>query len=125
MATVVRGSLTLWLFLLCIACASGGHSARPSGSRPDLIGLEELRKVTWPNAYELVSNLRPRWLQARGGGDAELIKVVVDDMKVGGVSALRGVPSGDIKFIQYFDPLAATGRWGLGFGQGAIYVSTR
>jgi hypothetical protein len=125
MRTVVRGSLTLWMFLICAACANNSRPARPSGSRADLIGLEELRKVSWPNAYEVVSSLRPRWLQARGGGSADLIKVIVDDMKVGGVEALRNVPGGDIKFIQYYEPLAATSRWGIGFGQGAIYVSTR
>jgi hypothetical protein len=129
MRSALHRSLALGVLLASLACASGGSSARrPSGSGPDVIGLEELSYATWPNAWELVSSLRPRWLQSRGPdsfNNPSVVQVVVDDMKLGPVSSLRNLPTSGFTSLQYIDPLSATARWGLDFGSGAIYISTR
>ena len=128
MTNAIRGALIPWLLLACLGCASGGSRARSFGSRADLIGPEELAKAEWANVYDLVSSLRPRWLQSRGPdsfSNPSVVQVIVDDMKVGGVSALRQLPTSGITSLQFFDGITATSRWGLDFGSGAIYVSTR
>jgi hypothetical protein len=129
MPNLIRRALVPWLLLACLGCASGASSARPpSGSRPDLIGPEELATAQWANVYEMVSSLRPRWLQSRGPDSfskPSVVQVVVDDVKLGGVNALRNLPTSGITSLQFFDGLTATSRWGLDFGSGAIYVSTR
>jgi hypothetical protein len=112
------------------ACASGSKSATPAPRlRPDLITAEELRVGQWRNAYEAVSSLRARWLQSRGTdtfvGKPGEVQVHVDDIRVGGVTALREIQVIDIAYMQFFDPASASARWGLDHSHGAIYVSTR
>jgi hypothetical protein len=128
MPDAIRRVLVPWLLLACIGCASASRTGRPSGSRSDLIGPEELSKAQWANVYDLVSSLRPRWLQSRGPDSfnkPSVVQVVVDDVKLGGVTALRQLPTSGITSLQFFDGLTATSRWGLDFGSGAIYISTR
>jgi hypothetical protein len=118
------------LLLVLGACASGGKTATPATRpRPDLITLEELRGGHWRSAYEAVSSLRARWLQSRGTdtflGKPGEVQVHVDDVRVGGVNALREIQVIDIAYMQFFDPTSASARWGLDHSHGAIYVSTR
>jgi hypothetical protein len=40
------------------------------------------------------------------------------------VAALRRLAAADIEHFQYYDATAATSRWGVGFGKGAIEVSS-
>jgi hypothetical protein len=129
MPNLIRRSMMLCVLLTLGACASGGAStSRPPDSRPDLIGPQELETGQWANVYDLVSSLRPRWLQSRGPDSFNKpgeVQVILDDMKFGGVSKLRSLSPSGIATLQYFDPLTAAARWGLDFGSGAIYISTR
>ena len=43
---------------------------------------------------------------------------------MGGVETLRTIDLRPVTYIRYFDGIAATARWGLDHGAGAIYVST-
>ena len=125
---------TLLTALLCLpaACATRTtetqSSAAPSGRR-DLIVREEIDKSQWANAYDLIRNLRPQWLRVRGRdtitGDPGGIQVVLDDVRIGGVEALRTLPVGGVTYLQWLDGISASQRWGTGFGNGAIFVSTR
>jgi len=138
MRTIARWSLVV-LGSVGVATSCGGHSAPASGdpkprtSRPrtpsDMILPEEIQRAQYSTAYDLVNALRPQWLRPRGpdtmnGRPAE-VQAVLDGMKLGGVSALRNLPTSGIAFVQFFDGPAASTRWGLGFGNGAIYISTR
>jgi hypothetical protein len=129
MRTILHRALALGALALSLACASASSSTRrPSGSRSDLIGAEELSKAQWPNAWELVSNLRPQWLTQRGTdsfNNPSVIQVIVDDVRLGPVTSLRNLPTSGITSLQWVDALSATARWGLDFGSGAIYISTR
>lgn len=129
MHKILHRSLALGALAVSLACASASSSSRrPSGSRSDLIGTEELSKAQWPNTWELVSNLRPQWLQSRGPdsfSSPSVIQVVIDDVRLGPVTSLRNLPTSGITSLQWVDALTATARWGLDFGSGAIYISTR
>jgi hypothetical protein len=75
----------------------------------------------------MVSNLRPLWLRQRGtdsiNGQPSELQVLLDGVRLGGVSALRNMPLVGIASMQYYDPITAGARFGLGFGNGAIYIT--
>ncbi len=111
------------------ACATRGASGTTEGtSRRDLITRADIQVTQWQNAYDLVRNLRPQWLQVRGRdtitGDPGGVQVVLDGVRLGGVEALRTFSVGGIGYLQYFDAISASQRWGTGFGQGAIFISS-
>ena len=95
----------------------------------DLIALDEMGRSQWSNAYDLVKNLRPRWLVPRGrdtiNGEPGQVQVHLDDVRVGGPDALRNIAVLGIDHIRFYDGITAAGRWGLGYGQGMIQVVTR
>src|SRR5688572_30112849 len=130
MRTFVRRSLLACLLLAAAACGGSGASTSETTPRPrarnDLITLDELSRVQWQNAYDLINSLRPNWLRSRGvttieGAPTE-IQVVLDDVRLGGLTSLRGLPVSGITFIQWFDGISASSRWGLDFSSGAIYI---
>ena len=72
--------------------------------------------------------LRPYWLQPRGPDSFQTrrrVWVYVDDVRAGGVEALRTISITEVTYIRYFDGTAAAARWGLDHGYGVIFVSTR
>ena len=57
------------LSTLGAACASGGKSAAPRGSQAshmNVLTADEIQRSHIANVYDVVSSLRPRWLQTRG-----------------------------------------------------------
>lgn len=78
-------------------------------------------------AYDVVEALRSNWLASRGPNSFQsptVVQVYLDGIRLGGVETLRTVDVQPIVYIRYFDGVAATARWGLDHGAGAIYVST-
>jgi hypothetical protein len=119
-------------FLLAVSgCASGTNtSTRPQSSgRRDLITEQEIARASASNAYDLVSGLRPHWLTTRGPdtilGQSTEIQVIMDDLRIGTVSDLRSLSPTGIASLQFVDAHTASGRWGLGFGMGAIVITTK
>ena len=128
-------SLTLVL-ALAAACAqrtpavlTDEDGPRPSsGRRNDIITRRELEEHAYRSVYDVVSALRANWLAARGpdtilGQQGEVV-VRLDEMRYGGIESMRSLPVMNISYIQYFDPISASGRWGLDHGHGAIVIST-
>ena len=121
--------MMLWvcMALLAAGCASVARSRdpRPNG---DLLELVDIQNATQPNAYELIRNLRPHWLEVRGGGSvgATMVKrVYLDDLDLGGIEHLRQITTPTIESIRYYDGPAATQRWGSGHAAGVIQIRTR
>ncbi|HEX2191364.1 MAG TPA: hypothetical protein VHG51_20805 [Longimicrobiaceae bacterium] len=123
-----RRAAAVLALALCAACASGrgADGAAPRTDR-NLITREQIVEHGYRNAHEAVSALRPAWMVPRGTdsfvGPTEVL-VYQDGSRVGGVGALRWIPTTDIRFIRYYDGVAATARWGLDHGQGVIFVSS-
>ena len=85
------------------------------------------RSVSWTDAYEVVATLRPNWLADRGRdsfGSGTVVQVVMNGVRMGGVTSLRRVPATEVEHFQYYSATSATTRWGVGFGKGAIELST-
>lgn len=121
-----------WLGILVLAtaataCAStGGPAARTDRN---LLTYEQIQETNKQNVFDVVESLRSNWLRTRGptslqGPNAE-VQVYLDDTRLGGVSNLRSISTAPVRYIRWFDGIAATGRWGLDHGAGVIYVSTR
>ncbi|GAC1683211.1 MAG: hypothetical protein NVS9B3_01050 [Gemmatimonadaceae bacterium] len=127
----VTRAIRLAVLMSVGACAgSGGGAGTPPGrAAQDVIAPDEMARSQWSNAFDMVKNLRPRWLVPRGRdtivGQPGEVQVHLDDVRVGGPEALRNISVLDIDHIQFYDPITAAGRWGLGYGQGMIQVVTR
>jgi hypothetical protein len=91
------------------------------------ITADEMRGRGVRNALDAVQLLRPEWLSDRGyhviGEEAdERIRVYLDDVRLGGVPALRDVSIERIESLHFLDAGAATARWGAGHSHGAILI---
>ena len=127
MKPTLETSAAIALFLIATACASTG--ARTPGPRPDrdTITREQIVEHRFSTAYEAVAALRSNWLTARGTDsfhNPSEVLVYVDNVRLGGVDAMRGVNTLSVSYIKHFDGLAATGRWGVGHASGVILIST-
>ena len=137
-----RAAVMLLLLLVLVppmGCASSkpktdatGQQARPAPSRTraDLITREEIDRTVFTNAFDLVQALRSNWLQPRGQdtflGKPGQVQVRIDNTEaMGGVERLREIPAAIVDYIRWVDPVDAAGRWGIGYGHGAIHVVTR
>jgi hypothetical protein len=122
-------------FLFASALALGSACSQPhSGSTAprssaDVITSQDIRATSFTNVYDLIAQLRFRWLQARGTDTVNLqpgnVMVRMDDSELGTVQALRTLSPVGITSISFVDPVSAGGRWGLGYAHGAIVISTR
>jgi hypothetical protein len=113
-----------------LACGAGkppSQIERAGARRSDRIAREEISARAWTDAYEVVATLRPQWLVDRGRdsfGSGTVIQVVMNGARLGGVASLRRIAAADVEHFQWYDATAATSRWGVGFGKGAIEISS-
>ena len=123
----MRKGTAVFLMVFALACSSGKVGRRPA---PDLttITTAELQATTFQNAFDIVQALRPNWLRLHGATSFnrnEFVRVYLDDSLLGNPEQLRSISVRSIASMRYLDGVAATQRWGLDHGQGAIVVSTR
>ena len=104
------------------ACASGGGRGEKRRLQ-NLITFAELDGLDVVDCYHAIQRLRPRWLRTRRGG---MPGVFIDGARlIGGVHALQGMPvSGGIEEIRFLSALDATTRFGTGYVNGAILITT-
>lgn len=128
-----RTVLVFLLVLGWLAPAACGPATEP-GAKPaprasaTLLTEDEIVRASYQNAFELVQALRSNWLRPRGTDSlTRPTEVVVyrDDIRIGGVEALRAMATMDISSIRFIDGITASGRWGLDHGSGVIFVTTR
>ncbi|HEX8394115.1 MAG TPA: hypothetical protein VF665_17360 [Longimicrobium sp.] len=129
----MRSSLVVLAFGAALAAcggnppSSGFAPAVHGGAR--LIAEQEVENSTASSAYELIQQLRPRWLYVSSGpttfGREPGIVVYVNEMRLGGLQSLREVDANAIRKVAFMDPNEATGRFGLNHTHGAILVSLK
>lgn len=80
----------------------------------------------YTNLYEVVQALRSNWLRVRTStnatGKADALIVYLDNQRLGGPEEMRRIVPSSVASVRYFDSIAASARWGLDHGGGAIYV---
>jgi hypothetical protein len=129
--------------IICLSeCASGGSTAStastataPAGRpNPDVITAAEMAKSTGQNAYEIIKELRPRFLQSRGatapGAGAYSRQpldpvVYFDERRLGSFDELSQIVVSQISEIRHFNSSEATARWGTGHSAGAILILSK
>lgn len=124
----VFGSLLLTAFLaLSMASCSARNAATSPGVDRNLLVQDQFADRGFHTAYDVVEAMRANWLSSRGPNSFQTpteVQVYLDGVRMGGVETLRTIDVRPVTYIRYFDGIAATARWGLDHGAGAIYVST-
>ena len=121
--TGMRIPIASSLILLAQACVS---TAGSDGIRrdPDLIEADELANHSTMMLGDAIRQLRPRWMNVRGSAMGSAVPVVMD----GGVpqdwAVLETLRPNEVHSVRYHNPGDATMRWGTGFPNGLIEVST-
>jgi hypothetical protein len=118
--------ITMAGLALVSACSVHRANTAPRLDR-NLLVPEQFASRGYNTAYEVVEAMRSNWLTERGTDSFTSpvkIQVYFDGVRLGDVESLRTIDLRPVTYIRFFDGIAATARWGLGHGQGAIYVST-
>jgi hypothetical protein len=121
----------LILSALLAACAGGGGSGSPAPRDYNVITLAEIEASQAETAYQLVQQLRPRWM-IRNRGDrsfsvdaADYAKVIVDELPPREFDYLRELRRGTLQELRFLEPREATFLYGTGYNAGVIQVTTR
>ena len=125
------------LGIALIAGTGCGRSQTPAPvTDPDVITVDQIVKSKATNAYDVIATLRPQMFTAHGapttrgqqpstaGRQALPVAVYVDNVKIGAVAELKGLPKMDVREIRYLSPRVATDRWGQNHAGGVIAVTT-
>ncbi|MFW6202644.1 MAG: hypothetical protein ACOC8B_08695, partial [Gemmatimonadota bacterium] len=111
----------------CAAVTAGG-----SGGSSDVITLEQIEAASGSTAYEIIREIRPRFLTSRGAvrlsadadpSDTEPV-VYVDGVRFGELDSLHNLQKSDLMEIRRLSSGDATTRFGTGHVGGAILVTT-
>jgi len=129
MSKLTPRCIALLLLVTLAACAGSRAGSPREAGRTDRLTQADIGDTAYSDLYEFVLAKRASWLRPRGRdslvGNPSQVVVYVDDVRVGGVEALRTVHPMEIEYVRYFDPIQASSRWGFDHGSGAIYVVTR
>ncbi len=109
------------------ACATG--RVAPLEYDRDLITSVELAHTNAASVYEAIRNLRPLFLRARGpssvlNSTATGPAVIVDQTLLGEIQELTDIPLQDVQAVRYLAAWDATTRYGQGYANGVIEVTT-
>ena len=105
----------LTLVLALGACASSGATSGTTATTahlPDRITAAEIAGTSGTSAYDLISQLRPRWLKLNTPGSLSGLSesttiVYLDGNKMGGLETLRSIGAAGITSMQYLDAVKA------------------
>lgn len=117
------------LLLALFACASSG--ANKSGERRDrnVITRAEIEQSSEHSAYNLIRSLRPGMLNTRGNTSIAHqdpgIVVFLDGQRYGDASSLDAMEANTIEEIRYLSAAEAQSRYGTGYPQGVILITSR
>lgn len=123
-------ALTAAAILLLSGCVLASHSASETVDT-SVITENEIDSVHAFNALEAISKLRPRFLVSRGKVSLDpkvppaLPNVYIDNMFYGDVTTLRGIATGSIDSIRFFDAANAQYKFGAGNMAGVIDIFTK
>jgi hypothetical protein len=108
-------------------CVSAAESRQSSYDR-SRIWVTETEVQRYRDALDLVSNLRPHWLERRGTDSFrtdEPILVYRNSQRLGGVAVLRGLEVAELRELRFLNATEATQRFGTGHRSGVIMVVGR
>ena len=121
-----RWFLAIAMLTFGSACAHPVTGTKTSTDR-SVIARDEMDRGHYATVYDAVSALRRNWLQPRGAdsfNNPSQVKVYLDNIMLGGTETLKNLVPMSVTSIKYYDGIAATTRWGIDHGAGAIVVSS-
>ena len=118
--------------VIAVACALSACASRPVAHLApvidqQLITQDVIRGTQYTNMYDVVQALRGTWIRTRPSDSfqkASVVQVYLDTQRVGGPDELRTLTPLSVESVRYYDPIAASARWGMDHGAGVIYVVT-
>jgi len=131
MRTVRTSALLFAASLLLVGCAGGGGPSTQAPRDYNVITLEEIEATEAITAYQIVQQLRPRWMVRNRGersfavDDSDYAKVMVDDFPPREFDYLRELRREVLLEIRYLEPRDATLLYGTGYNAGVIKVTTK
>jgi hypothetical protein len=129
MKRATRGILIFAITLLGACSGNSVANGAQGRSRANLITYEEIRQHgEYSSLYDLIAQLRPRWLRSQGPdtllGEQGQVQVHMDGNRLGGVDVLQGLSPSGVTSITFLAPIDASARYGLDHSHGAIIIST-
>jgi hypothetical protein len=105
---------------------------RAAQRRRDRIEHDELQQAHGSNAYDIITSLRPAWLNrhrpglasATGGDNMPDMIVIVDGAELGDADALKSVSPQDLYSVEFLSQPAMEARYGKLTRSGGIVVHT-
>ena len=113
--------------IMLVGCTGRRTALGPAVDRNVLVAGQFADRGSFNNPYDVIAALRSNWLAERGPDSfmaTTKVQVYLDGIRLGGVDQMRTIDLRTITYIRHYDGIAATARWGLDHGSGAIYVST-
>lgn len=121
--------IVLFAFSLTFAACVTTNQDSSADNDPMVISQEEIQSVgEVSNAYNLIQQLQPQWLQKRGRASVERpsdVTVYVEDSRYRSPEALRQIHVVNVESIAFLRPDRATMRFGSGHDNGAILVNLK
>jgi hypothetical protein len=139
----LRFLVVVMVALACTACAVRDGGDERTARRHNVITTEEIDAArSTLTMYELVRDLRPRWLQGRGvqslgspvpvGHDRMSttnapvgVVIYLDGTRLGGLEFLRQIMASGIREATFLGGTEAAARYGVDHSAGAILLTTR
>ena len=125
----MRRRLGLGAILVCVAACAPATRIAPTATSYDMsiLSRSEIRDANVTDMYDVIARLRPQYLTRRGETSFLLraqtqVSVYVDNMRLGGIESLRGIPVASVQRVRYFNAAEATYRWGMNNSGGAIQL---
>jgi hypothetical protein len=121
--------LTVLIVMAAVgACSTAGKS---TGGDQSIITLQEIQDSQAINAYQIIRQLRPRWMTRNRGqrsvfeDEADFARVKVDEFPPREWDHLREIPREAIREIRFLEPREATFLYGTGYNAGLVRVLTK
>ncbi|MEO8561860.1 MAG: glycoside hydrolase family 43 protein [bacterium] len=120
-----RFEVALSVVALALVFGCGGKSPAEQGPRPDprVITREQMLERHYVTAMDAVQALKANWITPRGPDSFVVpsqLWVYFDNVRLGNANSLRTINTRDISYLQYFNGIEATSRYGIGHGAGVI-----
>jgi len=131
MRTLRMPTLLFAASTLLVGCTGGGGPSTQAPRDYNVITLEEIQATEAITAYQIVQQLRPRWMVRNRGDrsfavdDSDYAKVIVDEMPPREFDFLRELRREVLQEIRFLEPRDATLLYGTGYNAGVIKVTTK